>query len=125
MQCLVIVTWEKVGIAAKFLSSCGGEIGGSGRIGITRLQEELRAVGFPCSSAELCVLFRCLAIPCSENSTISVQEFVRLQEFESWTEKLDKKAIKHHDTLLGSLQLRRMLLELVKCCAGASRSPLL
>merc|ERR1719305_905291 len=100
LQDLVTSVWKDVTRAAKFLSSCGGEIGGNGRIGLLRLQQELKKErSYPCSSAEICVLFRALQVPCSDMSTLSISEFSRLARFEQWHDTQDKESVKSNDFL--------------------------
>lgn len=111
----VTAVFGSVPQAAARLSTCGGTVGGGGRIAVLRLRAELARLAPPDSPCrrwrcgELAVLFQALGLACSEQHTLSPFEFNRLGDVERWltTDVADRY---HLCELLRCLELRRVLL---------------
>jgi len=105
----ISLRWSSFEEAQTFLSTCGGEIGGDGRIAVCTMHEALQIMGYRRSCAEVCCLFMALGVPCSERSTLSTAEFTRLSNFADWHHREEPQA-QRAEFLLGQLELRRVLL---------------
>lgn len=100
-------SWGSVEKAARALSSCGGDVGGGGRISMETMHKGLNDAGWQRSLPELCCLLHALQVPCSEVATISQKEACRLASFEAF---MDGKAASDAAGTLAALEVRRVLL---------------
>eukprot|EP00928_Gymnodinium_smaydae_P018002 TRINITY_DN16864_c0_g2_i3.p1 TRINITY_DN16864_c0_g2~~TRINITY_DN16864_c0_g2_i3.p1 ORF type:complete len:1333 (-),score=249.67 TRINITY_DN16864_c0_g2_i3:117-4046(-) len=105
--------WNTIEDASTYLSSCGGDVGGDGRISVSTFQSHLQDSGYRFSCAEVCVLFRAVGIAgCGQHSTVSVIEFARLDEVDvegkAPQSSLDKASVKLFCSLIRDLQMQRI-----------------
>lgn len=103
----VVQQWSSVRAASEDLSTCGGDVGGSGRIGVSALHQRLAASGYQRSCAEVCAMFRALGVPSTEGTTLSIDEFMRLSAPSKWCEQ---PVLARAAGLLRALELRRVLM---------------
>jgi len=106
---MVAKRWGSVKHGAKFLASCGGEVGGTTRISVATLHTELSEDGYPRSLGEVCCLFLALGVPCSVQATLSKTDFLKMRDIEVQVKKHAKSA-KRAEVVLSALQLLRITL---------------
>jgi len=101
--------WRSTEQAGDFLSHCGGEIGGNGRIGLLTLHSNLVSVGYRRSCAELCVALRALQLVATEMGSISVFDFERIKNLDICYEAADPET-SSLVPLLVKMHVRRALM---------------